>query len=282
LQFLSKAYTRFICSPCNDQLLHFSKFKNELASNQRRLHESLVALGEITIEEIKVEPDDEFDVDEFIEDESAMEWKVESLDEAIEEPSYEYVEVTSNRRSPKSVRKVNPVQYFTCQICKDSTFTSRYHYRNHLETEHPDRKAKYWTMTPVGKKPQIATVSSKELCPVCAKWITSSSMDAHIKRMHSDEYFYFCDLCPQKFKVKRDIQYHVKKHMQKESRQRYQCEYCENSYLSTWALRNHFTMTHADIEKEFGKEDFFDDFLELIFEDFRLQFASVARHLRHR
>jgi hypothetical protein len=217
LQFLSKAYTRFICSPCNDQLLHFSKFKSELAGNQRRLHESLVALGELSIEEIKVEPDEEFDVDEYIEDESAMEWKVESLDEAVEEPSYEYVEV--GRKSPKQT-KVNTggVQFFTCQICKDHTFTSRYHYRNHLETEHPDRKAKYWTMTTVGKKPAIATVSSKELCPVCAKWITSSSMDAHIKRMHSDEYFYFCDLCPQKFKVKRDIQYHVKKHMEKESR----------------------------------------------------------------
>jgi len=176
-----------------------------------------------------VEPTEEFDVDEYIEDESGMEWKVECLEDDLiedeslllgsEEGSYEDPMVRIINSPTKRGRKKTPKQsFFTCQICKDKTFASRYHYRNHLETEHPDRNEnKYWTMTTVDQKP-AGTVSSRELCPVCAKWITTSSMDAHIKRMHSDEYYFFCDLCPQKFKVKRDIQYHVRKHMQKESR----------------------------------------------------------------
>lgn len=179
---------------------------------------------------IKEEPNDDFDVDEYIEDETGMEWKVECLEEDIiedetlllvhdqdyEDPMIRIHNTPSSRGHKKSPKQQK--NYFTCQICKDKTFTSRHHYRNHLETEHPDRNAnKYWTMTTVDQKP-TGTVSSRELCPICAKWITTSSMDAHIKRIHSDEYYFFCDLCPQKFKVKRDIQYHVRKHMEKESR----------------------------------------------------------------
>lgn len=140
---------------------------------------------------------------------------------------------------------------FTCRLCPNKSFPSRYRYRVHMKEVHPLRsKEQYLFMTDSGVR---ETVCSKERCNICGKYITTSSLENHIIRMHSDDYRFFCDLCPQKFKVKRDIQFHVKKyHIQgDEVRERFQCEFCDNSYLTMWALRHHFTMQHADISKDF-------------------------------
>lgn len=225
---MSKSYTKFICGTCTDKLIQFEKFKTELQENQRSLQDTLISLGVVAIEEVEIKDDKDDIVSDMIEevvyDDPNIDWKIETLDEVYEDEALKVMteipmkNITPFVRSRKSRSIPKPNAFFTCQVCKDKVFTSRYHYRNHLMTEHPDRNSnKYWTMTTVDVK-QEGTVSSKELCSVCAKWITASSMDAHIKRMHSDEYYFFCDLCPQKFKVKRDIQYHVRKHMEKESR----------------------------------------------------------------
>lgn len=211
----------------------------------------------VRIEDIKCEEEDElvYVEEEYLEDNTvgAEEEFVEYDDIIEEDPSHydDHQVIIKRQRSDSDVIIIKSEESFTCRLCPNKMFSSRYRYRMHLKEEHPSRhENRFWVMTSAEGGPR-ETVCSKEMCTMCGKWITTSSLENHIKRMHSDDYQFFCDHCPQKFKVKRDIQYHVKKHMIQEYRERYQCEYCENSYLTMWALRHHFTMQHAEISKDF-------------------------------
>lgn len=217
----------------------------QLAENQEKLQESLTALGMIKFEDIKSEELDEptYVEEEYLEENVVVEEEFVDYDDIIECEEYPEANYSTEIH-------IKSEEHFTCRLCPNKTFSSRYRYRMHLKEEHPQRNEnRFWVMT--NDPGPRETVSSKEMCVICCKLITTTSIENHIKRMHSDDYKFFCDHCPQKFKVKRDIQYHVKKHMQHEYRERYQCQYCENSYLTMWALRHHFTMQHADITKDF-------------------------------
>ncbi|KAG5667301.1 hypothetical protein PVAND_015287 [Polypedilum vanderplanki] len=86
--------------------------------------------------------------------------------------------------------------------------------------------------------------SNKQICPYCAKYYAPGALDTHIKRVHTEDYKYFCDHCPLKFKTRKNICGHMEIHMSPESRRRFQCEYCERSYSKNNGLRHHIQMTH--------------------------------------
>ena len=104
-------------------------------------------------------------------------------------------------------------------------------------------------------QPQSKDTSNKNLnlqvCPICGKNFSSGSLDTHIKRIHSEGYNFFCDQCPLKFKVKRDLISHLTKHTEVELRRKFQCEYCENSYTKNSSLQHHIKMRHEDVKEQF-------------------------------
>lgn len=194
-----------------------------MADNQNRLSGALGIAQEAAV---KVETE-EYLQEEHLDSVEMIEEEFLDIDDIIEEEPVYQQEIKTENNQPLNIsikrrKDGNPIkseEYFTCQLCDSKQiFTSRYRYRIHLKEDHPERNQnRFWIMTTTDTK-QRDTVCSKELCHICDKWITTSSLDNHMKRMHSDSYEYFCDLCPQKFKVKRDIQYHIKKHMTVEYR----------------------------------------------------------------
>jgi hypothetical protein len=295
-EFLSKTYTNIVCGLCYDKLMVFAEFKQEMEKNQERLHESLVALG--VIETIKEEIQEEYENIQYENEEYLIDFE-----EDYEKVSYKneqdrqvmvQLPIHINDYS-KNVRKIEKKVYatdrqFECVECNLS-FASRYQQNKHLKTCHmdvkmesPQFKCKWCDEPPFMNRKQyrnhmeevhpecknILTESPTVVCQICAKTLATNSLDAHMKRMHSNEYYFFCDMCPSKFKLKRDIIFHVKTHIQSEfryvttslnrikmfnyfifCRERYQCDYCENSYLGSWALRNHIMMVHTDTPKSF-------------------------------
>lgn len=67
-------------------------------------------------------------------------------------------------------------------------------------------------------------------------------------RFHSDEFKFFCDLCPRKSKQLKEIRRHVLSHIQKEFREKFPCENCSDktSFSSKRRLEMHIFMNHAD------------------------------------
>lgn len=94
----------------------------------------------------------------------------------------------------------------------------------------------------------------RQICPICAKYFSAGSIEVHMKRKHSSKFNFYCDHCPQKFKAKRDIVTHLVKHVQAEYRRKFQCEYCENTYLKNSSLQHHIKMRHEEISEEFKCE----------------------------
>lgn len=94
----------------------------------------------------------------------------------------------------------------------------------------------------------------KQICPICAKYLAVGSLESHMMRKHSDEYNFYCDQCPQKFKVKRDIVSHVMKHTKIEYRKKFQCEFCQNCYIKKASLDHHIKMRHDTSPEEFECE----------------------------
>jgi hypothetical protein len=197
-----------------------------MADNQFRLSEGL---GMVELEQqqsVKIEPE-EFVQEEYLDTVEMVEEEFLDVDDIIEEDQsvYNSQPYIKQEKYPTFIvsRKKDgqkSEEFFTCRLCDDTqVFTSRYRYRLHLKEEHPERNQnKFWILTSTADTKPKDTVCSKDLCHICEKWITTSSLENHMKRMHSNKYEFFCDLCPMKFKVKRDIQYHVKKHMATEFR----------------------------------------------------------------
>ncbi|KAG5667303.1 hypothetical protein PVAND_015289 [Polypedilum vanderplanki] len=94
----------------------------------------------------------------------------------------------------------------------------------------------------------------KKICPICANYYSANALDDHINRVHSDNYQFYCDLCPNKFKTKRDITSHVQTHLNVESRRRFQCEFCEKIYMKNSTLVHHIKMRHTEDGEKFECE----------------------------
>jgi hypothetical protein len=110
----------------------------------------------------------------------------------------------------------------------------------------------YHNPEPSPKKPRRSF--DRQVCPICAKHYSTSAIDDHMRRMHSDEFRFFCDHCPNKFKTKRDVINHLLTHKKAEHRKRYQCEYCENIYMKNSTLQHHIKMRHEESGEEFKCE----------------------------
>ncbi|KAG5667302.1 hypothetical protein PVAND_015288 [Polypedilum vanderplanki] len=88
--------------------------------------------------------------------------------------------------------------------------------------------------------------NQKKICPYCAKHYAPGALENHIKKSHTEDYKYFCDHCPLKFKTRKDICGHMEIHMSPESRRRFQCEYCERNYSKKTSLLHHIQMWHTE------------------------------------
>lgn len=70
-------------------------------------------------------------------------------------------------------------------------------------------------------------------------------------RFHSDDYKYFCDLCPQKKKLKHDLDIHMKTHINNEYRDKHHCPSCGEAFNQKQSLDTHIIMKHSDNPPEF-------------------------------
>jgi hypothetical protein len=70
-------------------------------------------------------------------------------------------------------------------------------------------------------------------------------------RVHSDEYKFFCDLCPRKAKMRSDLESHMKSHIKKEYREKFPCESCGLQFHQKTSLDMHIIMRHSDSPPEF-------------------------------
>lgn len=71
-------------------------------------------------------------------------------------------------------------------------------------------------------------------------------------RSHSDDYHFFCDLCPRKFKQVKDIRRHVMSHIQKKFREKFPCESCGLEFTAKPRLELHVFMNHAENPRIFN------------------------------
>ncbi|XP_070495805.1 zinc finger and BTB domain-containing protein 41-like [Chironomus tepperi] len=85
-------------------------------------------------------------------------------------------------------------------------------------------------------------------CYICG--LSFSGMSGyynHMRRAHFIGKQYYCDICGKICNIKNDLIIHMRKHMSKDSREKFSCPICETSVLSKSALNNHLKTFHSDV-----------------------------------
>jgi hypothetical protein len=121
---------------------------------------------------------------------------------------------------------------YTCDKdhkCKFSTY-DRNEYLRHRISHDPFRSGR-----------------EKSLCPYCAKIIRASTLDIHIKNVHLQERYYFCDLCEFSSFQKKSLQAHMEgRHMEKQVT----CQQCGFKTNTQARLEKHIDYRHTDRVRE--------------------------------
>lgn len=86
----------------------------------------------------------------------------------------------------------------------------------------------------------------ENLCSVCSKIIKKgrSGLMRH-NLVHSDNFLYYCDLCPHRSKLKHLIEKHLKTHVAKELRQTFYCSFCSDQFKTKEGKRRHEKLRHT-------------------------------------
>lgn len=110
---------------------------------------------------------------------------------------------------------VDGVKIYECDLCGKMDFTTRSRLKSHRATHSKERNF---------------------ICPSCnAAFKTSNCLKNHM-RLHSNIFFY-CDLCPSKFKGKHELRCHVDAiHLMKKD---YKCHLCGKAFSRDKTLRQH-------------------------------------------
>lgn len=110
---------------------------------------------------------------------------------------------------------VDGAKIYECDLCGKMDFTSRSRLKSHRATHSKERNF---------------------VCPTCnAAFKTSNCLKNHM-RLHSN-IFFFCDLCPSKFKGKHELRCHVDAiHLMRKD---YKCHLCGKAFSRDKTLRQH-------------------------------------------
>lgn len=85
-------------------------------------------------------------------------------------------------------------------------------------------------------------------CYICGSSFSGmSGYYNHMRRVHFIGKQYFCDICGKTCSVKNDLLIHMRRHLSKDSREKFSCSICDASVLSKSALNNHLKTFHSDI-----------------------------------
>lgn len=101
---------------------------------------------------------------------------------------------------------------------------------------------------------QLNSLSNKpkveKFCEKCKKYFSINSFYHHQMRFHQKTKIFQCDYDGKQFKLKGDLNSHMKIHTKLESRQKFRCSTCNSEFLSTSALKNHEKLYHSEYVEE--------------------------------
>lgn len=219
-------YSNFICSSCADKLKEVVEFQNDLIEKQTKLYH-LFEHKEPNNDSVKNEL-------QFV--------KVE-CDPDIPDPDFDDpVMIFEDQSEPKAIPKKSsmPEPEFNCTICGE-LFKMRTALINHIKMIHfphqniakPEKKTGKYSM-------------QKNMCSICARMIKGgqTGLKEHMLRAHTNSFNFFCDFCPKKMKLKRDMVAHLKIHIKPEFREKFSCEICGRNFVSAETVRNHVKTIH--------------------------------------
>ena len=147
--------------------------------------------------------------------------------ERLMDLSHSYSALTKSQDVEKNF--LEPTSY-GCQFCCKQFRTSSM-LRQHFVQMHSDRGFK---------------------CSECFFIATSQeNLTNHKCKLKSSQSFFACESCSEKFRSKRDLLLHMKKHGKK-----HQCSKCDKEYADLGRLQKHVRQSHSDSKSKGGGESF--------------------------
>lgn len=284
-----------LCVNCALKLVEAYELRRQCMETQQVLDELLNSgetmneEGEIVEEEEEEKPikEEEFIIEEFVDEEESEEMILENYQDEIKS-----VEVTDylNALAPVEEPKVyfektvfdENVESFQCNVCLavyKSIRALRTHYKS-IHAEMQNQKCKYCY---IDCFPQLVDIHMahcarrhsvvRPICPVCGKTASRNHVYRHIARSKMldqtgriIEKPYECDLCGARATTKNGIGIHIKSlHLNL----KIQCSFCDVQVKSRSNLGTHMRRCHPDIKKPLSCDTC----------DFRtVSAASLVRH----
>lgn len=227
------------CDDCSHNLLAFENFRKVAIVRQQNFNQMLSkGLDDFS----EVHEINQFEA--FIKNEPEDHTVIEDINEAIktESPPPQAPHIKPTRKS--GYKK-------TCPLCNKVVLKIRQHMlqAHKLKCQHCSfvtvEDSKMSTHMRQNHKEETNTL----ICPICGKVYGKYTLSRHIRKMHYKIKNFFCDICGHGALHKRDVEYHMVKHISKSIN----CPHCAFVTKTLQQLKRHVRAMHdSAFEKKFA------------------------------
>lgn len=256
-----------ICDGCETLLLSSYEFRKKFLDSNEILNKFLNELDEE--ESIKIELESNFDYEE------------ETTDIKEEEPQSDKEEVVIPKRQYFKKRKPTKKLKSTDESSSSSSESDTGSlYEPEVPAPKREKKIKTAKLTKIPKKdkterqkyvidrkaPIKCTLCNIQLsnhseyyvhrriehkkmtiCPICGKSMSKTSLNVHLKSVHSNSTDFKCDICHKGFKGKQNLDMHVTGFHKKVLR--YKCLHCDEKFVHSMGRRSHTDRVHLNFKR---------------------------------